>query len=91
MLFQDEEIFKGEKKIYDWRAKLVGLQNQINNSIGHELSGNFEDMLLLLDKLRIKVEELKNSGQETFESIRYQINEINNKLDENYKKVKNKL
>ena len=90
LTFQDEEILKGEKKIREWRSKFVGLQSRLNNSMGN-ISENFEDMLLKLDEMKIKVEELKNPGKDNFEKLRDEINEIDVKIGEDYVEIRKKL
>ncbi len=90
LTFQDEELSKGEKKIAEWRSKFVGLQSRLNNS-SDNISDQFEDMLLKLDEMKIKVEELKNPGSNNFESIRDEINKIDRLICEEYSRVQRKL
>ncbi len=90
LAFQDEEISKGEKKIVEWRSKFVGLQGKLNNS-SDNISDQFEDMLLKLDEMKIKVEELKNPGSNNFETIRGEINKIDGQIDEGYNRILRKL
>ncbi len=90
LTFQDEEISKGEKKIAAWRIKFVGLQGRLNDS-SDNIFNQFEDMMLKLDEMKIKVEELKNPGSVTFESIRDQINKINVQIEEDYERIQRKL
>ena len=90
LTFQDEEISKVEKKIEEWRTKFVGLQAKLNNT-SDNVSDQFEDMLLKLDEMKIKVEELKNPGSDTFESIRDEINKIDRQIKEDYEKIQKKL
>jgi hypothetical protein len=87
LTFQDEEIFKGEKKIREWQTKFVGLQNKLNNSIGENISDQFEDMLFQLDEMKIKIEELKNPGSENFEDLREQINKIDDLIEKEYREI----
>lgn len=89
--FQEEEIYKCEKKISDWRIMFVRLRNKFNDSINEKMSDLFEDILLSLDKMKIKVEELKNPGNKNYESIRKEINTIDNKIDLEYKEIEGKL
>lgn len=89
--FQDEEISKGEKKIRDWRTKFVGLRNKFNDSINERMSDQFEDMLLSLDKMKTKVEELKYSGNENFESLRNEIKGIDKKIGREYREVEKEI
>jgi len=91
LAFQDEEILKGEKKIRDWRSKLVGLRNKFNDSINDEVSEQFEDMLFNLDEMKIKVEELKIPGNEKFETIRDEIKKIDDKINREYLEIESKL
>lgn len=89
--FQDEEISKGEKKMREWRVKFIGLRNKFNYSINEKISEQFEDILLSLDKMKIKVEEFKNPSNKNFESIRDEINGIDKKISNEYKDIENKL
>jgi hypothetical protein len=90
LAFQDEEIVKGEKKVAEWRLKFVGLQGGLNDS-SDSISDEFEDMLLKLDEMKIKVEELKNPGRSTFETIRDEINRIDDQISEEYSRLQRKL
>lgn len=91
LTFQDEEISKGEKKIREWRVKLVGLRNKYNDSVNERMSDRFEDMLLNLDKMKIKVEEMKIPGNEKFETIRDEIKRIDKKIGREFREIKNEL
>ena len=88
--FQDEEILKGEKKIRHWQLKFVGLQSRIDNNLSN-IAEQFEDLLLSLDEMRIKVEELKNPGNENFEILRVEINEIDNRIEQEFNQIQKKL
>lgn len=88
--FQDEEILKGEKRIRAWQSKFVGLQSRLNITMG-DISEQFDDMLQQLDEMRIKVEELKVPGTDSFEKLRGEIIEINNRIEQDYLEIERKL
>jgi predicted nucleic acid-binding Zn-ribbon protein len=90
LVFQDEEIMKGEKKIAEWRSKIVRLQGHLNNA-SDNISDQFVDMLLKLDEMKIKVEELKNPGSTSFETIRDEIIEIDVHIGREYDRIQRKL
>ena len=90
LTFQDEEILKGERRIREWQTKFVGLQSRLNDSMGN-ISEHFEDMLLKLDEMKIKVEELKSPGDYDFEKLKDEINEIDVKIGEDYVEIRKKL
>lgn len=90
LAFQDEEIMKGEKKIAEWRSKIVRLQGRLNNA-SDNISDQFVDMLLKLDEMKIKVEELKNPGSTNFETIRDEIIEIDVHIGREYDRIQRKL
>ena len=90
LTFQDEEILKGEKRIREWQTKFVGLQSRLNDSMGN-ISEHFEDMLLKLDEMKIKVEELKSPGSYDFEKLKVEIDEIDVKIGEDYVEIRKKL
>jgi hypothetical protein len=88
--FQDEEISKGERRIREWQSKFVGLQSRLNRTMG-DISEQFEDMLQRLDEMRIRVEELKVPGTDSFEKLRGEIVEINNRIEKDYLEIEKKL
>ncbi len=88
--FRDEEILKGEKKIRHWQLKFVGLQSRIDNNLDN-ISEQFEDLLLRLDEMKIRVEELKIPGIENFEKLRVEINEIDNRIEIEFNQIQKKL
>ncbi len=90
LTFQDEETSKADKKIEEWRTKFVGLQARLNNT-SDSISDQFEDMLRKLDEMKIKVEELKNPGSNSFESIKDEINKIDSLIREDYDSIQKKL
>ncbi len=90
LTFQDEEILKGEKRIREWQSKFVGLQSRLNRTMG-DISEQFEDMLQRLDEMRIKVEELKVPGTDSFENLRGKISEINSRIEQDYREIEKKL
>jgi hypothetical protein len=91
LTFQDEEISKGEKKIREWRVKLVRLRNKYDESLNEWISDQFEDMLLNLDKMKIKVDELKTPGTERFETIKDEINRIDKKIGREFREIEKEL
>jgi len=90
LAFQDEEIIKGEKKIREWQSKFVGLQSRLNHTLG-DISVEFEDILKRLDEMKIRVEELKNPGDESLEKLRGEINKINDKIEQDFIELQRKL
>ena len=90
LAFQDEEIMKGEKRIREWQSKFVSLQGKLNDTID-KVPEQFEDLLLRLDEMKIKVEELKNPGRINFETIKEEISDIDNKIEREYQAIQKKL
>jgi len=90
LTFQEEEILKGEKKIRHWQLKFVGLQSRIDNNLSN-ISEQFEDLLLSLDEMKIKVEELKKPGIENFEKITMEINKIDNRIELEFGQIQKRL
>ncbi len=90
LAFQDEEIMKGEKRIREWQSKFVSLQGKLDNTMDN-IPERFENLLLSLDEMKIKVEELKNPGRVNFEKIKEEINDIDNKIGAEYQAIQTKL
>lgn len=88
--FQDEEISKGERRIREWQSKFVGLQSRLNRTMG-DISEQLEDMLQRLDEMRIRVEELKVPGTDSFEKLRGEIKDIDNRIEQDYLEIERKL
>jgi hypothetical protein len=91
LALQDEEILKDEKKIRAWQVKFVGLQNNLSNSISDIISDQLEDMLLNLDEMKIKVEALKNPGDDNYKVLMDEIKKIDDKIDEYYREIQKNL
>ncbi|HKB86045.1 MAG TPA: hypothetical protein VKD08_07760 [Ignavibacteriaceae bacterium] len=90
LAFQDEEIMNGEKKIREWQSKFVSLQGKLDNTMDN-IPDQFEKLLLRLDEMKIKVEELKNPGRVNFEKIKGEIKDIDNKIDAEYRAIQKNL